>query len=87
MHLNARIAGIRGSESGPVIHLINGAQRSFDAVVVATHVDETLRLLIEPSVDEQGLLGAWHYEKNDTVLHTCPSVMPPNERAWASWNL
>ena len=58
----------------------------FDAVVVAAHADQALRLLADPSADESRLLGAWRYELNTTVLHTDTSVLPPAERAWACWN-
>ena len=58
----------------------------FDAVVLATHADQTLRLLAEPTADEARLLGAWRYELNTTVLHTDTAVLPPARRAWACWN-
>ena len=47
---------------------------------------EALALLKDPTADEQRLLGAWYYAPNRTVLHTDTSLMPPNRRAWASWN-
>lgn len=62
-----------------------GAQR-FDAVVIATHSDQALALLADPSHAEREVLGAIPYQENDVVLHTDVSVMPRNRRAWASWN-
>jgi predicted NAD/FAD-binding protein len=61
-------------------------QESFDAVIVATHADEALKLLSDPTADEKRLLGAWKYQKNHTVLHTDESLMPTNKNARASWN-
>lgn len=58
----------------------------YDVVVIATHADQALRLLDDPTPDEQRLLGAWTYHPNRTVLHTDLSLMPPERRAWASWN-
>lgn len=58
----------------------------FDRAVIAAHADEALDLLADPSAEEDRLLGAWSYERNHTLLHTDDSVMPPNRRAWASWN-
>ncbi len=55
-------------------------------MIVATHADEALALLDDPSPDEQRLLGPWRYAANRTVLHTDVSFMPPRRRAWASWN-
>lgn len=68
------------------MHLKDSAAQNFDAVVIATHADQALKLLEDPSPGETSLLGAWSYSKNRTVLHTDTSVMPPNKRAWASWN-
>lgn len=59
---------------------------TFDAVVVAVHADQALSLLEKPNRKEKELLGAWTYSRNHTVLHTDTRVMPPNRRAWASWN-
>ena len=58
----------------------------FDVVVVACHADESLKLLAAPSDDEQRLLGAWQYQNNLGWLHTDTSLLPPNSKAWASWN-
>ncbi len=58
----------------------------FDKVVIATHADEALALLANPTTDETRLLGAWEYSKNHAVLHTDTSLMPTRESAWASWN-
>ncbi|MBX3608425.1 MAG: FAD-dependent oxidoreductase [Hydrogenophaga sp.] len=59
----------------------------FDAVVLACHTDQALRLLGgEASADERELLGAIRYQANRAVLHTDAAVLPTQERAWAAWN-
>ncbi|MET7769636.1 FAD-dependent oxidoreductase [Nocardia sp. NPDC005366] len=58
----------------------------FDAVVVATHPDEALALLAEPTDAERAILSAMPYSVNHTVLHTDESVLPKATRARASWN-
>ncbi len=58
----------------------------FDAVVIATHSDQALSLLADPSDRERELLGAIPYQLNDAVLHTDRSLLPRRRRAWASWN-
>ena len=74
-------------ESGQVIiYFEDGSLEQFDKVVIATHADEALKLLAEPTELEARLLGAWSYQANDVVLHTDSSVLPSNRRAWASWN-
>jgi predicted NAD/FAD-binding protein len=59
---------------------------TFDKVIFAAHADQSLKILAEPSSEEQALLGSWHYQSNDTILHTDASLLPPHQRAWASWN-
>jgi uncharacterized protein len=58
----------------------------FDAVVMATHSDQALALLGDPSDRERELLGAIPYQENEAVLHTDRSLLPRRRRAWASWN-
>jgi predicted NAD/FAD-binding protein len=58
----------------------------FDAVVIATHSDQALTLLADPSERERELLGAIPYQCNEAVLHTDRSLLPRRRRAWASWN-
>jgi uncharacterized protein len=58
----------------------------FDAVVLATHSDQALALLADPSEPERELLGAIPYQHNEAVLHTDRSLLPRRRRAWASWN-
>jgi len=58
----------------------------FDKVVVATHPDQALRLLAAPTAPEREVLGAFQYSRNETWLHSDPSVLPVSQRARASWN-
>lgn len=83
---DARIASVERTPDAATIRFENGLTRAFDAVVLAAHADESLALLADPTPDERRLLGAWRYARNDTVLHTDASFMPPMRRAWASWN-
>lgn len=70
---NVRIATDSGSEV-------------FDAVIMATHSDQALALLREPSATERTTLGAIRYQANRAVLHTDVSVLPKIKSAWAAWN-
>jgi uncharacterized protein len=58
----------------------------FDEVVLATHSDQALAMLEDPSEAERDVLGAIRYQPNDVVLHTDHSLLPRRPRAWASWN-
>ncbi len=58
----------------------------FDQVVIATHSDQALALLADPSEAEREILGAIPYRRNETVLHTDRSLLPRRRAAWSSWN-
>jgi predicted NAD/FAD-binding protein len=58
----------------------------FDQVVIATHSDQALALLSDPSAHEREVLGAIPYQPNEAVLHTDVRMLPRRRRAWASWN-
>lgn len=83
---NSPVEMIQRHNTGVKVILHNQQQLQFDKVVIATHADQALRLLADPSPQEQRLLGPWQYHHNDTVLHTSTKVMSPNQRAWSSWN-
>jgi uncharacterized protein len=58
----------------------------FDRVVIATHSDQALGLLADPSAAEREILGAIPYQRNKAVLHTDASLMPRRRATWSSWN-
>jgi predicted NAD/FAD-binding protein len=80
------VALIRRPETGAEITTASGRRERFDKVVIATHADEALRLLADPSPRERELLGAFRYSRNRTVLHTDATALPVRRAAWASWN-
>jgi uncharacterized protein len=74
----------RGPQS---IELVSAAgHEHFDALVLACHADQALRLLEDANAEERSVLGAITFQANETVLHTDASVMPRDRRAWAAWN-
>jgi uncharacterized protein len=64
----------------------SGGRQRFDAVVIAAHADQALKMLAAPSKAERKLLGVFRYAHNDAVLHTDASLMPRRKAAWAAWN-
>ena len=64
----------------------DGSAESYDAVVIAVHPDQALRLLAEPTALERELLGAFPYSRNTTLLHTDTRLLPRAPGARASWN-
>lgn len=73
---------------GPGVRVVTAAGDGelYDEVVVATHSDQALSLLAEPTDAEREVLGSLRYQDNEAVLHTDASLMPRRRRAWASWN-
>ncbi|HSV40926.1 MAG TPA: FAD-dependent oxidoreductase, partial [Nocardioidaceae bacterium] len=60
--------------------------QTFDAGVVATHPDQALALLTDPTRTQRLVLGAFEYSENPTLLHDDVRVLPKAKRAQASWN-
>jgi predicted NAD/FAD-binding protein len=83
---NADVTAIERTAAGVILKDSKGNTRPFDRVVIATHADQALNLLADPSDEEKSLLGPWTYSVNETFLHTDTRWMPANRRAWASWN-
>jgi len=63
----------------------HGRER-YDAVVLACHSDQALKLLAHPTDTERNALSAIRYQSNRCVLHTDVSLMPRRRRAWSAWN-
>jgi uncharacterized protein len=64
----------------------DGDVHRVDHAVVATHPDQALALLAEPTAAEREVLGAFAYSPNTTQLHHDTSVLPRAAGARASWN-
>ncbi|QGG41007.1 NAD(P)/FAD-dependent oxidoreductase [Aeromicrobium yanjiei] len=64
----------------------NGDLHHADAVVIATHANDALALLTDPSDEERRVLGAFAYSDNEVVLHRDPSLLPGAEAARSAWN-
>ncbi len=70
---------------GPTVVTASGRE-TFDRVIVATHSDQALGMLAEPSDLQRDVLGAIRFQPNRAVLHTDTSLLSPRRRAWAAWN-
>ena len=58
----------------------------YDKVVIATHADEALKIIDNPTIDEELILKNFKYRSNTAVIHFDESIMPKNKKAWCSWN-
>lgn len=81
------VTAVTRSNGGATVVLDDGSARRHDAIILATHADAARRILADADASERAALEGFQYTTNEVVLHTDPSVMPHQERAWASWNV
>ncbi|WP_406448481.1 FAD-dependent oxidoreductase [Streptomyces sp. NBC_00876] len=80
------VRAVRRHTDGVDIVTADDATEPFDSVVIATHPDQALRLLTDPTDEETRALGAFRYSRNPTLLHTDTRLLPRARGARASWN-
>ncbi len=59
---------------------------SYDHVVLASHSDESLRMLIDADPNERSLLADVGYQPNRALLHTDTRLLPQSRKVWSAWN-
>lgn len=85
IRLHAPIAGVRRSPRGVEVRARGADWDLHDEVVFATHSDDTLAMLADPTRHESRLLSAVAYQPNRVVLHSDPALMPRRRKVWSSW--
>ena len=58
----------------------------YEKAIIATHADQALKLIENPTVMEKKILSNFQYKKNIAVIHSDDNFMPKNKKAWSSWN-
>jgi predicted NAD/FAD-binding protein len=58
----------------------------YDQVVLASHADQSLKMLDEATTEEKEILSKFSYVYNNAFLHTDENLMPLRKNAWSSWN-
>ena len=86
IRVNSPIESVVRQARKVVIKTKTGQSQYFDQVVIATHSDQALNMLADPSDKEIELLGSIPYRNNEVVLHTDTSLLPNNKHTWSSWN-
>jgi uncharacterized protein len=81
-----RVQAVARVTGGVQITTADGRSDEFDVAVIATHPDQALAMLAQPTPAERSVLGAMPYSTNHAQLHTDESVLPRHQRARASWN-
>lgn len=85
LHLAEGAIRISRSTNKATVETSKGSYE-FNKVIIASHADDTLKMLEGPEEKEQQLLSCFHFQNNMAILHTDPSVMPKARRTWSSWN-
>jgi predicted NAD/FAD-binding protein len=86
IHVNRKAIKVTRENGKITVLASDGSQETFDRVIIASHGDQALAMLGNPTNEEQRLLSNFKYQYNKAVLHTDKSTMPKTKLAWSSWN-
>ena len=86
IRLSCPVKSIQRHSDHVSVQAADGQPERFDQVVIATHSDQALAMLADPTDSEKEILGAIPYQDNHAVLHSDESILPRKKAAWASWN-
>jgi predicted NAD/FAD-binding protein len=86
VRVNTPVVAVSRGPAGAMLTLASGDTRQFDAVVLACHSDQALRLLGDADAAERAVLGAIRYQDNRVLLHTDERFLPRSRAAWSAWN-
>ena len=84
---NYKVTRVKRKSSG--LDLYYGGESEYfgyDKVVLATHADEALSIIDNPTDQEKNVLSNYKYKENIAYIHTDEQAMPKNKNAWCSWN-
>jgi predicted NAD/FAD-binding protein len=80
------VISVKRGDGAIEIGYASGEVETFDKVVIATHADQALQMLVDQTPNEQAVLSAFTYSRNQISLHRNPALLPRSARAGASWN-
>lgn len=85
LYLESPVVRVEQDPDGVTVHL-KGEKQRFDGCLIASHADQTLKMLGNATEQQRELLSQFRYEPNLAVLHSDEKVMPPIRKTWSSWN-
>ncbi len=84
--LNRAAVRVYREDSKGVVVDQQGDKKTYDKVIMASHADDTLKVLDDANPEEKKLLSKFSYQKNRVTLHCDETIMPRMRLAWSSWN-
>ena len=85
IRLGTAVDGVVRDAGGVKIKAAGSDWEDFDEVIFATHSDDSLSLITDPTDAEVEVLSAIKYQPNKIVLHSDVSIMPKRKSVWSSW--
>lgn len=86
IYFNEKVISVSRNKNSIIIKSKNFIKK-FDKVIFATHADDTLKLIKNPSYMEKRILSLCKYESNQILVHQDIKFMPDNKKSWSSWNV
>ena len=86
IRINSPVDKIIRKNEGVEVVFNKQQKKVYDRVIIATHSDQALKIIENPSYSEIKILSAIPYQTNLAYLHWDCSVLPKQKNAWASWN-
>jgi predicted NAD/FAD-binding protein len=86
IRVNAPVESVRRLPHEVQVRAHGGEVEHHDAVVLACHSDQAVRMLADASPEETSILQAFPYQKNVATLHTDARLLPKVPLARAAWN-
>ena len=86
IYLNEKVIEVIRRKNNIIIKSKNFTKK-FDKVIFATHADDTLKLIKNPTKLEKIILSKCKYETNQILVHQDYKLMPKNRKIWSSWNV
>ena len=83
--LNSKIKSIFSKNNKIEINLEKNTE-IFDKVIMATHPDQTIKLIKNLDKQSKEILNEFKYQKNTVYLHSDENLMPKSKKTWSSWN-
>ena len=86
IRINSKVHSIKRAKNTIYLKTDHNEKEEFNAVILACHSDQALKILEDSTNQEKEILANIPYQLNQAILHTDTSVLPKNKKMWSSWN-